>query len=137
MEKHFVTFCSPGSFVSEKSTEEIDSWDVNIAVEKSRTVKERHGATPYGFYFTTRSRGDEDLDSRVTAKSNMYYLGGEILTLEEIKKQNNPEDRTLISNMEGNGWDKVVVNKNSYKWTAPLEKDDVVLRENHAINCYN
>ncbi len=33
MEKHFVTFLSPGTFVAEDRTLPIDSWDVNKAQE--------------------------------------------------------------------------------------------------------
>ena len=47
IEQHFVTFYSPGTFVSETSTEPIDSWDVEKAVAMSRGIVERHGAKPY------------------------------------------------------------------------------------------
>jgi hypothetical protein len=127
MEKHFVRFYSPGTFVAEQSELPIDSWDTEKAIELSYTIRERHGALPYGFQFITRSRTDDDLDSKVSATSNMYYLGGEILTLEDIKSRKDPKDSILILNMEGNGWDRVVVNTNSYKWTQPLNRGDVVL----------
>jgi hypothetical protein len=78
MKKHFVTFCSPGTLVSETTTKDIDSWDVQEASKMARRIKERHGAVPYGFYFSTRERGEEDLDSTVTKTSHMYYLGGKI-----------------------------------------------------------
>lgn len=127
MKQHFVIFFSPGTLVAEQSSMPIDSWDINKAVEMSQNIKERHGATPYGFCFTTRARRADELDSREVKRSGMYYLGGEVLTLEEIKARNDSHDHVLISNMKSNGWDKVVVNNNSYRWTQPLEKDDVVL----------
>lgn len=127
IQKHFVTFNSPGTFLAEQTTKEIDSWDTEKAIEMSRDIKERYGALPYGFYFTTRSRGKDDLDSKVSATSGMYYLGGEIFNLEQIKAKNDPDDRTLISNMEHNGWNQVVVNTNSWKWTQPLNENDVIL----------
>lgn len=127
MKKDFVVFYSPGSFVSETTEKEIDSWDVEKAKEMARSIKERHGATPYGFRFITRSRNDDELDSKVTQKSNMYYLGGKIRHLDFILLENNPDERILISNMKMNGWDRVIENCNSYKITQPLEKDDVVL----------
>ena len=127
MEKHFVIFFSPGTFVAEQSSKPIDSWDKDKAIEMSKDIKERHGALPYGFCFTTRERNDDELDSRETKRSGIYYLGGKILTLEDVKARNDPNDRTLISNMKGNKWEKVVVNDNSWRWTQPLEKDDVVL----------
>ena len=127
MKKHFVEFYSPGTFISESTSKEIDSWDVDKAVEMSKTIFERHGAKPYGFRFITRERKEDELDSSVAETSNMYYLGGEIYTLEQIKAKNNPADSILISNMERNGWNRIIVNTNSWKFTAPFLVGDVVL----------
>jgi len=133
MEKHFVTFLSPGSFVSEETTKPIESWNIDTAIEMSKNIKERYGALPYGFRFSTRAREDYELDSKETERSGMYYLGGEVLTLEEVKAKNDPDDRILISNMECNDWDRIIVNTNSYKVTQPLESEDIVLN----IDLYN
>ena len=127
MKKNFVIFYSPGSFVSEMTEKEIDSWDIEKAKELARSVSERYNAKPFGFRFITRSRNDDELDSKVTEKSNMYYLGGKIRHLDFIILENNPDDRILISNMKMNGWDRVVENTNSWKVTQPLEENDVVL----------
>lgn len=62
MEKHFVTFLSPGTFMAEDRTMPIPSWDVKLAQQMAESVKERYEAIPYAFYFTTRSRTDEELD---------------------------------------------------------------------------
>ena len=80
MKKHFVTFLSPGTFVAEESTKPIDSWDVDKAVKMARSIKERHNARPYGFQFSTRERGPDDLDSKVTKQSGVYWLGGKVET---------------------------------------------------------
>lgn len=127
MKKHFVTFYSPGSFVAEMTSKEIDAWDVEKAKEMARNIKERHSATPYGFRFSTRERGENDLDSKEVAASNMYYLGGRIRHLDFIIIENKPDEQILISNMKINGYDRVIENTNSWKITLPLEKDDVVL----------
>ncbi len=127
MEKHFVTFFSPGTLVAEDRTMPIDGWDVDAALKLVAGVKERCGATPYGFRFTTRSRGPDDLDSKVSATSPMYYLGGKVETLAEVKARATSGDRALISNMECNGYDKIITNNNSWRWTQPLNADDVVL----------
>lgn len=127
MQKHFVTFYSPGTFVAETTTRPIDSWDVDAAMRMAREIKERHGAVPYGFQFTTRSRDDNDLDSTVSARSNLYYLGGKIVTIDEIRARALPEERTLLRNMEGNNWPRIIVNTNSWKWTQPLNDTDVIL----------
>ena len=54
MQRHFVTFYSPGTIVAETTTREIDSWNVDDAVAMSRFIQERYGARPYGFRFSTR-----------------------------------------------------------------------------------
>lgn len=125
--KHFVTFYSPGTFVHETSTREIGSWDVAAACEMACIVVERHNATPFGFQFSTRSRGPNDLDSKQTAQSPMYYLGGTVLTLADVKARHDPKDHILIANMEGNGIARVVQNDNSWRTVQSLNEGDVVL----------
>lgn len=127
MQKHFVTFYSPGTFVHEETTRPIEEWNVEEAVEMSKSITERYGATPFGFQFTTRARKHDELDSKEIAESPMYYLGGEVLTLDDVKRRNDPDDKILISNMECNGWMRIVENNNSYRITLPLTAGDVVL----------
>ena len=127
MRKHFVVYYSPGTLVHETSSREIESWDVEKAVAMAATIHERHGATPFAFQFTTRERGEDDLDSRQVANSPMYYLGGRIETIEEIEARNDPNERILLDNMRYNGWGKVVINDNSWRVTQPLLDGDVVL----------
>lgn len=127
MEQHFVIFYSPGTFMAEQTTKPIESWDTDQAVEMASEIVERYSARPYGFQFITRSRNDDDLDSKVTDRSPMYFLGGEVETIEEIRDRANPDETILLSNMECNGWDRIVVNKNSWRWTQPLNEGDVVL----------
>ena len=128
MEAHFVTFYSPGTFVAESSSLPIDSWDVAKAKAMAGEVKERYGATLYGFRFTTRTREDNELDSKVTATSPTYYLGGTVETLEQVKARATDKERILVANMEGNKWDRIITNNNSWRWIQPLEEDDVVLQ---------
>jgi hypothetical protein len=127
MARHFVTFCSPGTFVSEMTERPIETWDVPAAVEMARTVLERHNARPYGFYFTTRSRGPDDLDSKVSATSPFYYLGGRIEARAEVEARNDPKEDILRSNMRINEIDRIIVNDNSWRFTAELKDSDVVL----------
>jgi hypothetical protein len=126
LEQHFVTFFSPGTFVHEQTTKPIESWDVDKAVNMARGITERYNATPFGFRFSTRRREDHELDSRVVSRSGLYFLGGTVLTLEQVKARNDSADRTLIANMEGNGWDRIVENCNSWKVVQPLMADDTV-----------
>ena len=127
MKKHFVTFFSPGTFVAEGTTRPIANWDVPTAVKMSKGLKERCGATPYAFRFTTRERKADELDSTVVKTSGLHYLGGKVETLAQIKKRADPSESVLVSNMEMNGWNRVVTTTIGYKWTQPLRKGDVVL----------
>lgn len=127
MKKHFVTFFSPGTFVSEVTEKPIEAWDTETAMQMARDITERHGAKPYGFQFTTRTRGRGDLDSSVSARSPMYYLGGKVETLAEVEARNDPKEHILRSNMRGNGYDKIIVNDNSWRFTGPLHDGDVIL----------
>jgi hypothetical protein len=125
MKKHFVTFYSPGTFFNEESTYPIDAWDVEKAKIMAASVKERYNATPFGFQFSTRERSDKDLDSKATKRSNMYFLGGEIESLEQVKARG---ANVLVMSMEGDGWSHVITNKNSWQITQPFKPGDVVLQ---------
>ena len=125
--QHFVTFYSPGTFMAETTTKKIKEWNEATAVKMSRRIKERHGARPYAFRFSTRSRGPDDLDSKIVEESSVFYLGGKVETLEEITARNDPEEETLRSNMEIMKWDRVVSTTEGWSWTQPLEEGDVVL----------
>lgn len=57
----------------------------------------------------------------------MYYLSGTVLTIEDVKKRNNLNDKILISNMECNGYKKIVESNTGWKWTQPFRKGDVLL----------
>lgn len=123
MQKHFVEFFSPGTFVSEVDQKEIDSWDVEEAKEMARTIKQRHGATPYGFRFKTQI--SDGWEPKTTEKSGTYFLGGKIIAYKDVP--DTQENRILRSNMEINGWDFIIENTNSWKVTLPFEKNDVLL----------
>jgi hypothetical protein len=132
MEAYFVTFYSPGTFVAETTTKPVESWDVDAAVKMAADIKERYNATPYGFRFTTKGRGPDDLDSKEIARSPFYWLGGKVETLEEIEARDNPKERILRSNMRGNGWKRVITTTEGWKWTQPLDDGDVLLPALHA-----
>jgi hypothetical protein len=129
MQQHFVTFFSPGTFIAEDRTKPIDTWNVDDAIAMAALIVERHSAKPYGFRFTTRGREDDELDSKVIAKSPMYYIGGKVETLEEVEARNAPDEQILRGNMRGNGYSRIWVSTSGYRWTQPLNDDDVVISE--------
>jgi len=127
MKKHFVKFYSPGTIVSEETSKEIDSWDVEKAKSMARSVMERYGATPYAFQFQTWERNEDEMNSHLSAFSCLYYLGGKVRTAEEILAGTDSNEEILRKNVENNNIERVIENTNSWKVTRPLEKDDVVL----------
>ena len=127
MKSHFVTFESPGTFFHERTEKPIDSWDIDKASEMAHGIVERHNSTPFAFFFTTRERKEDELDSREIAQSGRYFLGGDVLNLKQVKGLKDSDYSILISNMECNGWSKVVMNKNSWTVFQPLMDKDTVL----------
>lgn len=129
MEAHFVTFYSPGTLVAETTTKPIGAWNVDDAVAMAALITERHGAKPYGFRFTTRARSDSDLDSKEVQKSPMHYIGGKVETLAEVEARDDPKEVILRGNMRGNGWDRIWTATEGWRWTQPLEADDIVIAD--------
>lgn len=127
MEQHFVTFYSPGTFVAEETTTPVDAWNVDDAVAMAALIDERHGAKPYGFRFTTRGRSDEELDSKVIATGPMHYIGGKVETLADVEARHDPNDRILLGNMRTNGWSRIWRSTEGWRWSQPLNADDVVI----------
>jgi hypothetical protein len=127
MQQHFVTFYSPGTFVAEQTTKPIETWNAEEAVAMAAQIKERYNATPYGFRFSTRGREATDLDSREVAHSPMHYIGGKVETIEEVFARNDPKENILRSNMDINGYKRIWTSTEGWRWTQPLQEDDVVL----------
>lgn len=127
MEKHFVTFYGPGTFVPEETTQEIASWDRIEAIRMAGEIVMRYGARPYAFRFFTMARGEKDFEPKTTKTGNLFYLGGKIRTLAEVKADNDPKEDILRSNMEINGIERVITNDNSFRFTGAFDKDDVLL----------
>lgn len=127
VEGHFVTFFSPGTIVAETTTKPVLAWDVEEVMAMARQTIQRHNARPYAFQFSTRSREDDELDSKEVARSPLYYLGGKVETLAQVKARATDKDRILVSNMECNKWDRIITNDNSWRWVQPLNDTDIVL----------
>ena len=118
-QKHYVTFYSPGSFVSESTVKEIHAWSVDLAVHIAKDIKERHGATPYGFRFKTME--SDGWSPKTVKESGMYYLGGRLMRLIDIP--DTKENSILRDNMIFNNYEWVIENTNSWKVTLPFYKD--------------
>jgi hypothetical protein len=127
-----VTFYSPGTFFDETSTEDIPEWNPATAC---RMARERYGAKPYAFRFSTYIVADPvsdgqggtlEVEPKEVAKTGLYHLGGEIVTYDDIQARNDPKERILLSNMRSDS-PICIVNTNSWKHTGAFAENDVLV----------
>ena len=116
MLKHFVEFLYPGIIVCETSTKE-------IAERKPELITVPEGAFAYRFYDQVHTIVDGELLKGEAKNFSGYTYFGKAYSLEEVKRLF-PESRTLISNMECNGYAKVVRTR-AGNW-MPLSEEDTV-----------
>ncbi len=122
MRKHQVTFYSPGTFVSESSTLNIDSWDTVKAVEMSEKITARYNARPYGFVFSTLIVADDipdgeggtlKVEPKEVERSGIHFLGGRLETYSDVVTRNDDKESILRSNMRNNESWVICINDNS------------------------
>lgn len=139
---HFVTFYSPGTFVSETTTKPIGSWDVREAIRLSEQIEERYGAKPYSFKFQTRivsepvpdgEGGTLNVEPKTVKESGDYFLGARLETLDEIEARADPKEKILCSNMRCNDWPIVAVSTNSFLSVQPFKTDDCTVATDGSI----
>lgn len=126
----FVQFLSPGTFFSEVTEKQVHSFDVAEAKRMAKDIVERYGAKPYGFRFLTKElTGDSwDQKTKTTYEPGMYYLGGNVVSYEQVVARNRPDESILRNNMRYNDYTHIIENFNSYKSVLPFnpEIDKVV-----------
>lgn len=136
MKKEFVTFYSPGTFVSEYSQKPIETRDVRKAVEMAASISERYNAKPYAFDFTTRIVADPipdgyggtlNVEAKTIDTSGHYFLSGRLETVEDVERRRDHEDTILLSNMRGNGMWIVCVTNNGYRHVMAFKEQDFVV----------
>jgi len=141
MRRRYVTFCSPGTLVSEMTTRECE-WNTRKATLLAQEIVERHGAKPFGFVFSERvtaapvsdgEGGTLDVKEREVERTGMHFLGGEVVTYDAIEARAYRGERILLSNMRCNGYPLVVENRNSYLSTHPFEERDVIVGEDGEV----
>jgi hypothetical protein len=131
--KDFVEYFSPGTFFAESSMRPCKYGDIMKALEMARGVKERYGATPYGFRFYRErlktvedEHGNKAVQSTETVdKSGMYFITGTVLHYDDVADTD--ENRILRSNMMGNNWPFMCDNRNSWRSSQPFHQEDCVV----------
>jgi|GEM_PF-2070663 len=140
--RDFVTYLSPGTFVSETSTLPIPSWDTMLATSMAKRVVERYGARPYGFRFETRiivdnvpdgEGGELTVMPKTVKRSGIYFLGGHLNTIDDVIARNAESERILRENMVANGYWIVCVNHNSYRSVLPFEEADRIVNDEGGV----
>lgn len=141
--KHYVTFYSPGTFFTEQSTKPVEEWDTKLAIEIAKSVLERYNAKPYAFRFKTMLEAEPVPDGEggmlkvepkeVEATPGLFFLGGSLFTYDEVVKRDDPKEKILRSNMEGNGMWVIIQNDNSWRFTGEFGEKDVIVDENGEV----
>jgi hypothetical protein len=110
MLKHYVDFYqSTGMPQPERTRKPIPRWDTELAMEMARELAgDDLKSFPYGFRFLTKKLSKGNLKGKVTESSGMYYIGGRIVTHEEISTRDDPKDVLLSKNMRLMGVSKIV-----------------------------
>lgn len=112
MSKYRVTFLSPGTFVSEQTTREVEGDDRDVVAKSAaiaQTITERYGARPYGF--------------QIEGRKGTYFFG----SLRCAADLDPKEHAILLSNMEANDWPLVVVYSGSFRSHHPFEANDTLI----------
>lgn len=121
--KIYAEFHSPGSFVDEVSSREIETMDPAAACEIVKEIKERHGATPYGFRFVSMlthepipdgKGGEMRVEPKPLMKTGFFYLNATPMTFDDVEAHGG-DVSILLSNMRSNGWWVVVECINAYR----------------------
>jgi hypothetical protein len=135
-EKNYVTFYSPGTFFCEQTTKEISCWDAVEALKLAKQIIERHGAKPYGFRFETRlvsspvddhRGGSLTVNPKTISSSGIYFITGDLVTIDQVVARSDKDQSILISNMRCNEHFIVIENRNSYLSTLPFSEKDVIV----------
>lgn len=119
MTVHYVEFAYPGIIVSETSSKVVDKRD-------AKKVQPPKGCYAFRFFDRTEAKtGDETLIGKNKNHSAWYYVqGSRVMTLDDVKREM-PDQRILISNMENNGYKKVI--RTIHGQCMPAEPGDRVL----------
>ncbi|MDB4984564.1 MAG: hypothetical protein JWM20_743, partial [Patescibacteria group bacterium] len=120
--KTYVEFEFPGSFLSETKVEET----VTRTLEDVKVPKNAFSFLFFDILSTTVKADGEDVEltsGRIKISPKHYY-GGEVYTLAQMKEKF-PNNRTLISNFEGNGWAKGILCRTG-NWQVFGEEDTLV-----------
>lgn len=121
--KYYATFYAPGTFVSETETLEIENPNnYKQIIEQGKNLSFRYNAKPY--CFTTHYK---DNHGNKTKESPRVFFGVKIRTIEDVIKDNLPDEAILRSNMISNKMKRIAEPINGYKSSIALNDDDIIV----------
>lgn len=137
-------YLTPGAFMPEETSRELDEHDATEAAEKAPT-------TAYCFYLYDLPEDppfeyDDELWTVLPKPQNRsarYYLGGELFTVDDIKAELETPTRfredgepeftpVLLSNIEGNGYPKAIKCRMG-NWQPFTDKDTLLDEPAHLV----
>lgn len=127
----FARFYSPGTLFAETSERRLETGTLEEAVQAAKSVKERHGATPYGFDLITKivappvpdgEGGTLSVQPKEVDRKGRFYLGGKLLMYEDAE-----DGSIMASNMRCNRYPICIENTNSYRFTYYFEEGDAIV----------
>jgi len=122
--KTYVEFKFAGIMFADVMTREVTERDPD-------KVEIPDGAFAFTFYDQLQGvvkDGDQEIpvsSGPVNRSKGVYYIGGQILTKDEVIAQV-PDSDTLVRNMEGNDWDRVI--KTPIGNFQPFEDGDILIK---------
>jgi len=117
MLKHYITYWYPGAFCSESSCKEVDK-------RYEMPVLPKYVYAWQYFSKEVTIQNGEELKGEPKNYGPQCIIG-EVFTLEKVREVM-PHEGTLISNMEGNNWKRVVHCRQGF---IPLNDGDMVFEE--------
>jgi len=122
---YYAEMFEPGIICSESYNMKLGSWGT-VDEAKNKAISEVGGA--FGFNIKHRTEdfdGDEMLTGSWVNDTKTIYVKGTVKTLSQVKDQH-PNERILISNMECNKWDRVIMMPNGQAF--PFEDGNELLK---------
>jgi hypothetical protein len=128
-----VTYLSPGSFFSESSYYDFKTFSIKAFCAKAKKIKERHGASPYGFTWEKLSipvktpvvDGYEvTVKPKVLKKTKgICWITGDLVFRHELIKD---EEQIFASNLLSKGG-VGIINRNSHRFSYFFEEEDIIV----------
>ena len=121
--KYYAEFYAPGTFVSE--TKEVEIKDPNNygdIIKIGKALEFRYSAKAYCF----RTYSKDSKGKRIN-NSNRIFFGIKIRTIQDVIKDNLPNEQILRDNMINNNMNRIAEPIEGWKTSIALSDDDIII----------